>query len=209
MRVTWLLVISGLIVGMSTVAASEEPMAQTGATAHTEQATFAGGCFWCVQPPFQNLTGVLSVTSGYTGGTTVNPTYEAVSSGRTGHVEAVHVIYDPARVTYDQLLDLFWRNINPTQANGQFVDHGSQYHSVIFYHTEEQHRLAEASRARLASSGKFTDPIVTDIRPATAFYPAEDYHQDYYRKNALGYKMYRAGSGRDSFLRKIWGSADH
>jgi methionine-S-sulfoxide reductase len=169
------------------------------------KATFAGGCFWCMEPPFEQLKGVQSVTSGYTGGKKLNPTYEEVCSGTTGHAEAVQVAYDPAQITYDALLDVFWRNIDPTTLNAQFADHGTQYRTAIFYHTPEQKRLAEASRQRLAASGKFQKPIVTEITAASTFYPAEDYHQDYYKKNPLRYKSYRYGSGREGFLQKTWG----
>lgn len=170
-----------------------------------EKATFAGGCFWCMEPPFDALEGVVSTTSGYAGGSEVQPTYEDVSAGRTGHREVVRVIYDPARVSFGTLLDVFWHNIDPTDSGGQFVDRGSQYRSAVFYHSPEQRRLAEASRDRLARSGRFGQPLVTEILPATAFYPAEDYHQDYYRKNPLRYRFYRSGSGRDRFLDKVWG----
>jgi len=170
-----------------------------------EQATFAGGCFWCMEPPFEKLEGVTEVAAGYTGGTEGRPTYEAVSSGTTGHVEAVRITYDPSTVGYEELLETFWRNIDPTQADGQFADIGPQYRTAIFYHTEEQRRLAEASKARLAASGKFDKPIVTEIEPAGPFYPAEDYHQDYYKKNPLRYKLYHTGSGRKGYLRKTWG----
>ena len=169
-----------------------------------EKATFAGGCFWCMEPPFEKLEGVRSVTSGYAGGTERNPTYEQVSSGKTGHAESVEVLYDPSQVAYEQLLDAFWMNIDPTQANGQFADHGTQYRTVIFYHTEEQRRLAEASKAALATSGKFTQPLVTEIVAAGAFYPAEEYHQDYYKKSPFRYMLYRSGSGREGFLKKTW-----
>lgn len=174
-----------------------------------ETATFAGGCFWCMEGPFEQLDGVSAVISGYTGGTTPNPTYEDVSSGRTGHAEAIQITYDPAKVTYEQLLEVFWRNIDPTQADGQFADHGRQYRTAIFYHTEEQRRLAEASKQALQSSGKFTQPIVTTIEPAAAFYPAEAYHQDYYKKNPSHYQRYRIGSGRAGFLQRTWGDAAH
>ncbi|MCU0596285.1 MAG: peptide-methionine (S)-S-oxide reductase MsrA [Desulfobacterota bacterium] len=173
-----------------------------------EKATFAGGCFWCMEPPFDKLDGVISTISGYTGGAEKNPTYEQVSSGKTGHLEAIQVTYDPAKVSYAQLLDIFWRNIDPTQNNGQFVDMGAQYRTAIFYHNEEQRRLALESRNRLQDSRKFGKPIVTEIRPATEFYPAEDYHQDYYMKNPIRYKYYRWGSGRDQFLEETWGKKD-
>jgi len=172
-----------------------------------EKATFAGGCFWCMQPPFDKLKGVVSTTVGYAGGHTKDPTYEEVSSGRTGHAESIEVLYDPLQVSYDQLLDVFWHNVDPTAKDRQFVDVGSQYRSAIFYHNEEQHRLALASKERLARSGKFgTRPIVTEIVPAGMFYPAEDYHQKYYQKNGVRYKFYRFNSGRDQFLDKTWGA---
>lgn len=167
-------------------------------------ATFAGGCFWCVESDFEKVDGVLEVISGYTGGHKENPTYEEVSSGRTGHVEAVQVIYDPSKVSYEQLLDVFWRHIDPTDPEGQFVDRGSQYKSAIFYQDEEQRRLAEVSRQRLQASGRFSKPIVTEILPLKTFYPAEDYHQNYYQKSLLRYHSYRASSGRDAFLKKVW-----
>ena len=173
-----------------------------------EKATFAGGCFWCMEPPFDKLDGVISTTSGYTGGTEKDPTYEQVSAGKTGHLEAIEVTYDPAKVSYAQLLDVFWKNVDPTQHNGQFVDVGSQYRTAIFYHNEEQRRLALESRNRLQESRKFGKPIVTEIRPALEFYSAEDYHQDYYIKNPIRYKYYRWGSGRDRFLEETWGKKD-
>jgi methionine-S-sulfoxide reductase len=168
-------------------------------------ATFAGGCFWCMEPPFDKLAGVVATISGYTGGHQANPTYEEVTTGTTGHVEALQVLYDPAKTSYEQLLEVFWENINPTDADGQFVDRGPQYRSAIFYHDAEQQRLAEASKARLAASGHFRGAIVTPILAAGPFYPAEDYHQDYYQKNPLRYKYYRYNSGRDQFLEKVWG----
>ncbi len=168
-------------------------------------ATFAGGCFWCTESDFEKLPGVVKVVSGYTGGHKENPTYEEVSSGSTGHVEAVQVYYDPSKVTYPELLDYFWRHIDPTDSGGQFVDRGSQYRSVIFYHDEEQKRLAEKSREDLGKSGKFDKPIVTEIIKFTKFYNAEEYHQDYYKKNPIRYKYYRFASGRDQFLKQVWG----
>jgi len=170
-----------------------------------EIATFAGGCFWCMEPPFEKLEGVSAVVSGYTGGSEENPGYRQVSSGATGHAEAVQIRFDPDRVSYAELLEVFWRNIDPTTADAQFVDQGTQYRTAIFYHDEEQRRLAEASREALEKSGRFEAPIVTEITPATAFYPAEDYHQDYYKKNPLRYKFYRYGSGRDGYLERVWG----
>ena len=168
-------------------------------------ATFAGGCFWCVESDFEKVPGVVQVISGYTGGHTMNPTYEEVSAGGTGHVEAVQVLYDPMKVSYKDLLDYFWRHVDPTDPNGQFVDRGSQYRSVIFYHNEEQKRLAEESKAALEKSGRFHKPIVTQIVPFTKFYKAEEYHQDYYKKNPVRYKFYRWHSGRDQFLKEVWG----
>ena len=159
-------------------------------------ATFAGGCFWCMEPPFEKKEGVLEALSGYTGGKTDNPTYEEVSSGITGHYEAIQVTYDPSKVSYECLLDTFWRNIDPTDGGGQFVDRGTQYRSAIFYHSEEQRRLAEESKKRLAASGRFQKSIATAILPFQRFYPAEDYHQDYYKKSTDRYQAYRIRSGR-------------
>jgi peptide methionine sulfoxide reductase msrA/msrB len=170
----------------------------------TKTAVFAGGCFWCTESDFEKVPGVLDAVSGYTGGVVANPTYEQVSAGGTGHVEAVQVIYDPAKVTYEQLLDAFWRHMDPTDAGGQFVDRGSQYRSVIFYAEEDQRREAEASKAALAASGQFDRPIVTEILPLGPFYKAEDYHQDYYKKNPVRYHYYRWHSGRDQFLKSAW-----
>ncbi len=169
-------------------------------------ATFAGGCFWCMESDFEKVPGVLKVVSGYTGGKKENPTYEEVCSGRTGHLEAVQVYYDLDKITYGQLLDIFWRHIDPTDEGGQFVDRGSQYRSAVFYHDEEQKRLAEESRAALARSGKFAKPVATEILPLTTFYEAEDYHQDYYQKSPQRYQFYRSNSGRDHFLKKTWGN---
>nr|WP_328585742.1 peptide-methionine (R)-S-oxide reductase MsrB [Rossellomorea aquimaris] len=169
-------------------------------------ATFAGGCFWCMEPPFEKLDGVYSVISGYTGGEEKNPTYDEVSSKQTGHVEAVQIQYDPDVITYEQLLKVFWRQIDPTDAGGQFVDRGPQYVSGIFYHSEEQKQQAEASKQELADSGRFDKDLVTEILPAKTFYKAEEYHQDYYKKNELSYKFYRNNSGRDDFLDEAWGA---
>jgi methionine-S-sulfoxide reductase len=173
-----------------------------------EKATFAGGCFWCMQPPFDKLDGVASTTVGYTGGLEKNPTYKEVSSGKTGHAEAIQILYDPSQITYAQLLDVFWRNIDPTQVNGQFADRGRQYRTAIFYHNEEQKRLAEASKQALKDSGRYDKPIVTEVVPATEFYEAEDYHKDYYKKDPIRYKLYRYGSGRDWFLDTVWGNKE-
>lgn len=169
-----------------------------------ETAIFAGGCFWCMESPFEKVPGVKDVLSGYTGGNKDNPTYEEVSSGTTGHVEAILITYDPNKVSYEQLLYIFWRQIDPTDSDGQFVDRGKQYRSVIFYQTKEQKALAEKSKMELDKSKRFEAPIVTEIISATKFYPAEDYHQDYYKKNPVRYNYYRYGSGRDQFLKKIW-----
>lgn len=170
----------------------------------TRTATFAGGCFWCVESDFEKLNGVIEVISGYTGGHKENPSYKEVSSGGTGHVEAVQVLYDPAVVTYEELLDVFWKHVDPTDPDGQFVDRGSPYRTAIFYHDDEQKLLAEQSKKELADSGLFDKPIVTDIVKFSTFYSAEEYHQDYYKKNPIRYKYYRWNSGRDQFLEKAW-----
>jgi len=180
------------------------------AAAKTETATFAGGCFWCMEAPFDKLDGVLSVTVGYTGGQVKNPTYEQVSAGETGHAESVQIVYDPVRVGYGKLLELFWHNIDPTARDRQFCDVGHQYRSAIFVHNEEQRRLALKSREALEKSKHFAEPIQTEIVAAVDFYPAETYHQHYYKKNPIRYKFYRSGCGRDRRLHELWGSAaDH
>ena len=171
--------------------------------AETAKATFAGGCFWCMEPPFDKLDGVISTISGYAGGTKKNPTYEEVSAGKTGHTEVVQITYDPTKITYEKLLEVFWRNIDPLTPNRQFCDVGSQYRTAIFYHDETQKRLAEESKKAL--SKRFKEPIVTEIVAASEFYPAEDYHQDYYIKNPLRYKYYRFSCGRDQRLEALWG----
>jgi peptide-methionine (S)-S-oxide reductase len=170
-------------------------------------ATFAGGCFWCMEPPYDKLPGVISTTSGYMGGKTKNPTYEQVSTGTTGHAEVVQVQYDPSRVTYATLLEVFWRNIDPTQRDGQFCDHGTQYRTAIFYHNDEQKKLALASKAQIEKTKPFKGDIVTEVTAAPEFYPAEEYHQDFYKKNPTRYKFYRAGCGRDARLQALWGKA--
>jgi len=170
----------------------------------TRIATFAGGCFWCLEADFEKVPGVEKAISGYTGGHTENPSYEEVSTGTTGHAEAVQVYYDPLKVTYQELLEFFWRHIDPTDPGGQFADRGSQYRTAIFYHDEEQRRLAEESKQALSKSGRFAKPIATEIVPFTKFYEAEDYHQDYYQKQSSGYQLYRYGSGRDRFLGAKW-----
>jgi methionine-S-sulfoxide reductase len=167
-------------------------------------ATFAGGCFWCMQPPFDKTSGVIKTMVGYTGGNVANPTYAEVSDGHTGHYEAIRVVYDATVVSYAQLLDIFWTNIDPTDAYGQFADKGAQYLTAIFYHNDQQKAAADQSKNRMAASGKFNRPIVTRILPAGDFYEAEDYHQQYYQKNAQHYQRYKIGSGRDGFIRKMW-----
>ena len=169
-----------------------------------EKATFAGGCFWCMEHPFEKLEGVIDVVSGYTGGHKDDPTYEEVSAGQTGHLEAVQITFDPSKITYSKLLEAFWRQIDPTDPFGQFVDKGTQYKTAIFYHTQEQKALAEKSKANLERSGKYKAPIATDIIKASKFFKAEDYHQDYHKKNPMRYKQYRSSSGRDPYLKKIW-----
>ncbi|HWP88344.1 MAG TPA: peptide-methionine (S)-S-oxide reductase MsrA [Burkholderiales bacterium] len=190
-----------------TAIAANAQTTKPAAGAATAKAIFAGGCFWCMEHPFDVLPGVVSTTSGYIGGQKKNPTYEEVSSGRTGHTEAVQVVYDPKKVTYEKLLDVFWHNIDPTVKDQQFCDHGSQYRSGIFYTDDEQKRLAEASKATLDRNKPFSAAIVTEITRASEFYPAEDYHQDFYLKNPLRYKYYRSGCGRDARLKQLWGKA--
>ena len=169
------------------------------------KATFAGGCFWCMEEVFDDLDGVVSATSGYTGGQKTNPTYEEVSAGITGHTESVEVLYDPQKISYEKLLELFWRNIDPTTPNRQFCDHGTQYRSAIFYHDETQKRLAEESRSVVERTKAFKEPVVTQIVAASTFYPAEDYHQNFYKKNPLRYKFYKYNCGRAQRLAELWG----
>ena len=178
----------------------------SGATdSETAFATLAAGCFWCIEADLEKLDGVLSVTSGYTGGTVANPTYKDVSAGETGHTEAVRVVFDPRVISYEELLEIFWRNIDPTVADRQFCDVGEQYRAGIFYHDEGQREAAEKSRDALEQTKPFTNPIVTEITAATAFYPAEAYHQDYYKKNPIRYSYYRKSCGRDHRLKELWG----
>ncbi len=172
---------------------------------NTESATFAGGCFWCMEAAFEKLQGVKEVISGYTGGHKTNPTYQEVISGTTGHYESIQIIFDPSQISYSKLLDIFFKQIDPTDPGGQFVDRGTQYRCAIFYHTNEQKRLAENAKEEIAKSGRFQKPIVTEILPAGPFYKAEDYHQDYYKKNPVRYRIYSSNSGRDTFLKKVWG----
>jgi peptide methionine sulfoxide reductase msrA/msrB len=185
---------------MTVVAQAAEPV-----TSNLRTAVFAGGCFWCMQPPYDNAKGVVKTIVGYTGGSADDATYEKVSAHRTQHREAIEVTYDPAQISYDQLLDIFWRNINPNQADGQFHDIGLSYQAAVFYGNEDERKAAEASREKLGKSGRFPKPIVTEILPAKPFYPAEEYHQKYYLKNAADFEAYHVGSGRVSFLEKIWG----
>jgi peptide-methionine (S)-S-oxide reductase len=203
LRLTTLILATGLILISMNVHASDvyRPSAQP----HSERATFAGGCFWCMEAEFENLEGVISVVSGYTGGKKINPTYEEVSSGSTGHAESVEITFNPAKISYTKLLDVFWHNIDPTVKDRQFCDIGNQYRTAIFYHDGEQKRLAELSRNNLISTGRIKLPIYTEIVPAGFFYRAEEYHQDYYKKNPLRYKFYRYNCGRDKRLKEIWG----
>ena len=175
--------------------------------AETAKATFAGGCFWCMQPAYDAVPGVVSTTVGYTGGHTKDPSYHEVGSGSTGHAESIQVVFDPAKVSYEKLLDVFWRNVDPTDASGQFCDKGNQYRSAIFYHDDAQKRLAEESKKNVAKSLKVPGPIATEIVAASTFYPAEDYHQMYYKKNPIRYHFYRRGCGRDNRLEEVWGAA--
>jgi peptide-methionine (S)-S-oxide reductase len=172
-------------------------------------ATFAGGCFWCMEAAYDGVPGVVSTTSGYMGGTKKNPKYEDVSSGTTGHAEVVQIVYDPNKISYEKLLEIFWKNIDPTVRDRQFCDVGNQYRASVFYHNEEQKRLAEASKGSLTKTKPFRENIVTPIVPAGEFWPAEDYHQDFYVKNPVRYKFYRTGCGRDARLKQLWGSAPH
>jgi len=196
-----------LLVATLAVATALSAMSASAAAATSGHAiaTFAGGCFWCMEPPYDELDGVISTTSGYTGGHKQNPTYEEVSAGTTGHTEAVQVVYDPKRISYERLLEVFWRNIDPVTPNAQFCDHGTQYRSGIFYHDAAQRRLADESKRVLEASGRFPAPIVTEIVAAGNFYPAEEYHQDYYKKNPIRYKFYRTSCGRDRRLAELWG----
>jgi len=204
-----LLLISGLLLmPVLSAGASDIPggAGQSTTGLHLETAIFAGGCFWCMQPPFDKLAGVISTTAGYTGGNKKNPTYQEVSAGETGHAESVQIIYDPEKISYAKLLDVFWHNIDPTTPNRQFCDIGNQYRTAIFYHNEKQKKLAEESKQALEKSKPFKGAIVTEITPATQFYPAEEYHQKYYVKNPIRYKFYRYNCGRDQRLKELWGS---
>ena len=179
--------------------------AEVATAVKAQVATFAGGCFWCMQPPYDKLPGVISTTVGYIGGHVPNPSYEQVSSGKTGHAEAVQIVFDPAKTSYKELLDVFWHNIDPTVLNAQFADVGSQYRTAIFYNSDEQKTEAQESKKAVGGSGKFKTAIVTEIIPASVFYPGERHHQKYYQKNKTHYEMYKYGSGRQSYIEKMWG----
>jgi peptide-methionine (S)-S-oxide reductase len=205
MKLQWAIVFLWAGFMLFVVIASEQDGVGAAPGPGLEKATFAGGCFWCMEPAFDKLPGVKSVISGYTGGQKLNPTYEEVSSGTTGHAESIEITYDPAVISYSKLLDVFWHNIDPTVKDRQFCDVGSQYRSAIFYHNEEQKRSAEASKKALEESKRFPGPVYTEIVAATTFYPAEEYHQKYYQKNPIRYKYYRYGCGRDQRLKELWG----
>jgi peptide-methionine (S)-S-oxide reductase len=204
------ILVPGIALAASTASkppATSKPATTTAAPAKAalQTATFAGGCFWCVETDFEQRPGIVSVVSGFTGGQKLNPTYEEVSAGGTGHAESVEITFDPSKVTYAKLLDIFWHSIDPTQANGQFCDHGNQYRSAIFYHDETQHRLADQSKRDIEASKVLKKPIVTQIVAATKFYPAEEYHQDFWKKDPVRYTSYREGCGRDKRLVEVWG----
>jgi peptide methionine sulfoxide reductase msrA/msrB len=190
-----------------TLAARSAPQAPP--PANLAHATFAGGCFWCMEASLDEVPGVVSTTSGFAGGTLKNPSYEQVSDGGTGHAESVRVAYDPSKLTYEKLLDAYWRNVDPTDPGGQFCDRGNQYRTAIFYENDAQRRAAEESKRELAASGRLPRPVVTEIVPLEAFYPAEEYHQDFYKKNPIRYHAYRAGCGRDRRLKELWGASGH
>ena len=201
--------VPGLLMMSALLASVAEAAGRTDASAEGQmlaKATFAGGCFWCMEHPFDSLECVVSVLSGYTGGTKKNPTYQEVSAGGTGHTESVQIVYDPAKIGYRKLLAVFWHNIDPTTPNRQFCDAGNQYRSAVFYHDEEQKRLVEESKRELERTKPFRGSIVTEIAPASVFYPAEEYHQQYYKKNPVRYKFYRYNCGRDQRLKELWGT---
>ncbi len=198
-KLTLAVIVAAAVMAVGTGYAAADPKLET--------ATFAGGCFWCMESPFDKLPGVVSVTVGYTGGTTKNPTYEQVSAGGTGHAESVQILFDPKVIGYGRLLNVFWHNVDPTVEDRQFCDSGHQYRTAIFYHSDEQKKTAEKSKAALSATKSFPDPIVTEIVPAGTFYPTEEYHQHYYKKNPLRYKYYRLSCGRDKRLHDLWGSA--
>lgn len=198
-------VVVGVLASILLIAQAKEPEMTTHSTAEESAvATFAGGCFWCMEPPFEKLDGVADAIAGFSGGHVESPTYKEVTAGTTGHTEVVQVMYDPSKISYAQLLDVYWRQIDPTDSGGSFVDRGNQYRSAIFFHNEEQRQLAEKSKRELEQSGRFSKPIVTEIVPFKAFYPAEDYHQNFYKTNSIRYKYYRYRSGRDQYIDKVW-----
>jgi peptide methionine sulfoxide reductase msrA/msrB len=201
MKRTLTLLLGYALIGACTIASSQ---GQNSSPVETRTAIFAGGCFWCIQPAFDKAKGVIKTVVGYCGGTEPNPTYELVSSEKTGYRESIQITYEPAKISYDQLLDIYWRQIDPTQADGQFTDIGQSYRAAIFYGNDEEKKVAEASKEKLARSGKFNKPIVTEILPAMKFYPAEAYHQKYYQQNPEHFEAFEEGSGRVSFKKKAW-----
>ncbi len=201
--------IKSVLLGFLTVFLFNGSASAESAGSASQKAVFAGGCFWCMQAPFDQLPGVISTTVGYTGGRVANPTYEQVSHENTGHAEAVEVLFDPKKISYEKILDVYWHQIDPTTVDAQFVDVGDSYRTAIFYQNEEQKKLAEASKAAWEKKGTFKKPIVTQIVSAGPFYKAEDYHQSYYKKNPVRYNFYRSRSGRDRYLTSIWGKSDH
>jgi peptide-methionine (S)-S-oxide reductase len=197
-RLAFPLAILLLVISMPVLTAQPTPL-------QTRTAVLAGGCFWCIQPAFDKAPGVINTVVGYSGGTEPNPTYELVTSERTKYRESIEITYDPSKISFDQLLDIYWRQINPTQSDGQFTDVGPSYHAAIFYQNDDERKIAEASKERLAKSGRFDKPIVTEILPATKFWPAEEYHQKYYRQNPEHFQAFEKGSGRVSFEKNTWG----
>ncbi|MCG3775057.1 MAG: Peptide methionine sulfoxide reductase MsrA [Nitrospira sp.] len=200
-QITRVLTVAVLLIGAWNV----QSTSLAAADATSGKAYFAGGCFWCREEVFEKVEGGLSATSGYMGGTVSNPTYEEVSAGRTGHTESVELVYDPAKVSYQKLLDAFWHNVDPITANAQFCDHGSQYRSAIFFRTDEEKRASDSSKQSIEQSRRFKEPIVTQIVMAQQFYPAEEYHQDFYKKNPIRYKLYKYNCGRAQRLEELWG----
>lgn len=208
MTTTRIAIIGALLAGalvVSLAGAEKEGEARVSGDARLEKATFAGGCFWCMEPPFDKLDGVVKTTSGYAGGDEANPTYESVSAGRTGHAEVVQILFDPKKVSYETLLFVFWRNVDPLTADRQFCDGGRQYRTAIFAHSEAQLEAARASKKAIEESMRFKQPIVTELETIGAFYAAEDYHQDFYQRNSIRYRFYRRGCGRDARLKAVWG----
>lgn len=205
MKITMICTVVSAILMLTTFTVHGKTTRQGGEGSPLEKATFAGGCFWCMEQAFDKLEGVVSVMPGYTGGTKKNPTYKEVSSGGTGHAESVQIVYDPSKISYARLLEVFWHNIDPTVKDRQFCDVGNQYRSAIFTHNEEQRKLAEESKKKLEESKRFPGPVYTEIVAASEFYPAEEYHQKYYKKNPVRYKFYRWNCGRDARLRDLWG----